>query len=48
MQQTNPVMALAAHPHVPMLLAGYKQQRVRIIAHASELESEFDVTNAEG
>lgn len=37
---SNPIMSLAAHPSVPYLLAGYKQQRVRIIAHQSELEEE--------
>jgi len=41
---SNPIMSLAAHPSVPYLLAGYKQQRVRIITHQSELEEEEATT----
>jgi hypothetical protein len=41
-QQSNPVMSLAVHPTVPILLAGYKQQRIRLITHESELERHLE------
>jgi len=42
----EPLMSLTVHPHLPFLLCGARQQRVRIVTHESELELDVDLNLA--